>query len=159
MSNTYVLTISQNLFSNRFIALFANYSLAHNVSLPVDASRDALVQNYAAVQVNALYILNSLHSVNRKYTFQVYFSTLQYISIKSNPAYSFMALLSDVGGALGLLLGATILTFIEIAEFGWEMMKFWYVTRIYKPHRREEKPRKKTNARNRKKPAVVPVII
>ena len=89
----------------------------------------------------------------------MYFSTLQYISIKSNPAYSFMALLSDVGGALGLLLGATILTFVEIAEFGWEIMKFWYVTRIYKPHRKEEKPRKNTYARNRKKPAVVPVII
>ena len=32
-------------------------------------------------------------------------------------AYSFMALLSDIGGALGLLLGATLLTIIEVTDF------------------------------------------
>jgi hypothetical protein len=35
----------------------------------------------------------------------------------SVPAYDFMALLSDVGGALGLLLGATLLTVFEVTEF------------------------------------------
>jgi hypothetical protein len=48
---------------------------------------------------------------------QVYFSTLQSESIASVPAYDSMALLSDVGGALGLLLGATLLTVFEVAEF------------------------------------------
>jgi Amiloride-sensitive sodium channel len=33
------------------------------------------------------------------------------------PAYDFMALLSDIGGALGLLLGATLLTVFEVTEF------------------------------------------
>ena len=33
------------------------------------------------------------------------------------PAYTILALVCDVGGALGLILGSTLLTFIEIAEF------------------------------------------
>ena len=48
---------------------------------------------------------------------QIYFSTTQSQNIASVPAYNFMALLSDIGGALGLLLGATLLTVIETAEF------------------------------------------
>ena len=47
----------------------------------------------------------------------IYFSSLQYISVISEPAYPTMALFSDVGGALGLLLGATLLTIYEVVEF------------------------------------------
>lgn len=48
---------------------------------------------------------------------QIYFSTMQSQTITNVQAYDFMALLSDIGGALGLLLGATLLTLLEIAEF------------------------------------------
>jgi len=48
---------------------------------------------------------------------EIYYSTLQYIEIISEPAYSQMALLSDIGGALSLLLGSTLLTVYEVFEF------------------------------------------
>ena len=48
---------------------------------------------------------------------QIYFSSLQYIEMTSKPSYTIMALLSDLGGALGLLLGATLFTVYEVLEF------------------------------------------
>jgi Amiloride-sensitive sodium channel len=53
---------------------------------------------------------------------QVYFSTMQSETIANVPAYDFMALLSDIGGALGLLLGATLLTVFEVTEFGLQII-------------------------------------
>jgi hypothetical protein len=47
----------------------------------------------------------------------IYFATMQSETISNVPAYDFMALLSDIGGALGLLLGATLLTVFEVTEF------------------------------------------
>ena len=54
---------------------------------------------------------------------QVFFSTLNYLEITVNPAYSIMALFSDIGGALGLLLGATLLTIYEIIEFCFKLYR------------------------------------
>ena len=48
---------------------------------------------------------------------QIYFSTMQSVTLTSDPAYTFMSLLSDIGGALGLMLGSTLLTIVEIAQF------------------------------------------
>ena len=59
---------------------------------------------------------------NRNYaTLNIFFSTLSYEDVSIDAAYTFMALLSDIGGALGLLLGATLLTIYEVVEFIYEM--------------------------------------
>ena len=59
---------------------------------------------------------------NRNYaTLNIFFSTLSYEDVSIDAAYTFMALLSDIGGALGLLLGATLLTVYEVMEFIYEM--------------------------------------
>ena len=61
-------------------------------------------------------ISRQIYSAQRQYfienyaVLQIYFSSMQYLDITTNPGYSFMGLLSDIGGALGLLLGATLLT-------------------------------------------------
>jgi Amiloride-sensitive sodium channel len=47
---------------------------------------------------------------------QVYFSELKYTYTESTAAYTWFALLSDVGGALGLILGSTVLTFFEFGD-------------------------------------------
>jgi len=52
---------------------------------------------------------------------RIYFSSLRYIEMTLEPSYTIMALLSDLGGALGLLLGATLLTVYEVVEFTAEL--------------------------------------
>ena len=53
---------------------------------------------------------------------QIFFSTMQMVTLETNPAYTFLALLSDIGGALGLMLGATILTLVEVAQFSLHLL-------------------------------------
>lgn len=48
---------------------------------------------------------------------EVYFSTLTTEDIQVVSAYSVLALLCDIGGALGLILGSTILTVFEFLDF------------------------------------------
>lgn len=48
---------------------------------------------------------------------EVWFSTLMSEEITVEPAYTVLALLCDVGGALGLILGSTILTLVEFLDF------------------------------------------
>ena len=48
---------------------------------------------------------------------QIFFSELKYTHTKDEAAYSSLALLCDIGGSLGLILGSTILTFCEFTDF------------------------------------------
>ena len=47
---------------------------------------------------------------------EVFFSELKYTYIEAEPAYSVLALLCDIGGALGLILGSTLLTLCELVD-------------------------------------------
>lgn len=67
-----------------------------------NTSEDAMTKNYVSLEI--------------------FFSTLEYKEIATQSSYSFMALLSDIGGALGLLLGATVLTICEVLEFGFQLL-------------------------------------
>lgn len=42
---------------------------------------------------------------------------ISYIKIEEQKAYPILALLCDVGGALGLILGSTLLTVFEVLDF------------------------------------------
>jgi len=46
----------------------------------------------------------------------VFYSQLSYVNIQTTPAYDLLALVCDVGGALGLILGGTLLTVVECAQ-------------------------------------------
>ena len=48
---------------------------------------------------------------------QVFFSELTHTHIETEAAYTWLALLCDIGGALGLILGSTILTVCEFTDF------------------------------------------
>jgi len=46
----------------------------------------------------------------------IFYSQLSYVDIQTTPAYDFLTLVCDVGGALGLILGGTLLTIVEFAQ-------------------------------------------
>ena len=48
---------------------------------------------------------------------EIYFETLTFEEIEEWPAYLFLNLLCDIGGAMGLILGSTVLTVVELGEF------------------------------------------
>ena len=47
----------------------------------------------------------------------IFFSEIAYEEMTTKVGYTFLALLCDVGGAMGLILGSTLLTVFEIADF------------------------------------------
>ena len=50
-------------------------------------------------------------------TMQAFFSELKYTYIETKATYTVLSLMCDIGGALGLILGSTILTFCEFGDF------------------------------------------
>jgi len=46
----------------------------------------------------------------------IFYSQLSYVDIQTIPAYDFLTLVCDIGGALGLILGGTLLTIVEFAQ-------------------------------------------
>ena len=47
----------------------------------------------------------------------IFYEELSYEEIQQNVAFEFLSLLSEIGGFLGLLLGASVLTVFELIDF------------------------------------------
>ena len=47
----------------------------------------------------------------------IFYEELSYQRIEQNIAFGFLSLLSEIGGFLGLLLGASVLTVCELVDF------------------------------------------
>ena len=47
----------------------------------------------------------------------IFYQELSYEEIEQNVAFEFLSLLSEIGGFLGLLLGASVLTVCELVDF------------------------------------------
>jgi len=60
---------------------------------------------------------------------QIFFSELKYTYTEAKAAYSVLALMCDIGGALGLILGSTMLTFCEFTDFFMTMAIAWLKVR------------------------------
>ncbi|XP_062611576.1 amiloride-sensitive sodium channel subunit alpha-like [Saccostrea cucullata] len=54
----------------------------------------------------------------------IYYEDLNYEEIREEPMYDGFQLISDVGGALGLFMGASIMSFVEIFQFFIELLNF-----------------------------------
>jgi len=48
---------------------------------------------------------------------QIFFSEMKYTHVESEAAYTVLTLLCDIGGSLGLIIGSTMLTVCEFADF------------------------------------------
>ena len=55
----------------------------------------------------------------------VYFEDLTYETISEEPLYNTMRFLSDLGGAMGFYMGASLLTYVEILQLILELCLFW----------------------------------
>ena len=60
---------------------------------------------------------------------EVYYSELKYTYVESEAAYTSLALMCDIGGALGLILGSTMLTLCELADFLLIIAAIWIKAR------------------------------
>ncbi|XP_078319796.1 FMRFamide-activated amiloride-sensitive sodium channel-like [Crassostrea virginica] len=54
----------------------------------------------------------------------IYYEDLNYEKITEEPLYDGFQLISDIGGALGLFMGASILSFVEVLQFMIELLNF-----------------------------------
>ncbi|XP_030639370.1 acid-sensing ion channel 1A [Chanos chanos] len=54
----------------------------------------------------------------------VFFEALNYESIEQRKAYEVAGLLGDIGGQMGLFIGASILTILELFDYLYEVMKY-----------------------------------
>ena len=50
-------------------------------------------------------------------TVDIFYEELSYEEIEQNITFEFLSLLSEIGGFLGLLLGASVLTVFELVDF------------------------------------------
>ncbi|KPP80209.1 hypothetical protein Z043_100160 [Scleropages formosus] len=53
----------------------------------------------------------------------VFFEALNYETIEQKKAYEVASLLGDIGGQMGLFIGASILTILELFDYAYEVMK------------------------------------
>src|SRR6218665_403461 len=59
----------------------------------------------------------TMSKLNKELVFlDIFYSQLNYIDIQTTPAYDLLTLVCDVGGALGLILGGTLLTVVEFVQ-------------------------------------------
>ncbi|KAK3580736.1 hypothetical protein CHS0354_005746, partial [Potamilus streckersoni] len=62
----------------------------------------------------------------------IYFEDLNYESIEQEPLYEATRFLSDIGGALGLFTGASVLTIVELLQLIAEIIIYFSNKRHYK---------------------------
>src|SRR6218665_2110719 len=59
----------------------------------------------------------TMSKLNKELVFlDIFYSQLNYVDIQTTPAYDLLTLVCDVGGALGLILGGTLLTVVEFVQ-------------------------------------------
>lgn len=77
----------------------------------------------------------------------IFYSNLQYVNIQTKPAYDALKLFSDLGGALGLILGGTVLTVFELFDFVFnfvsDFVKSFGLFRILRSRKRQNMNRKR----------------
>ncbi|XP_017337741.1 acid-sensing ion channel 4-B [Ictalurus punctatus] len=64
----------------------------------------------------------------------VYFEALNYETIEQKKAYDIAGLLGDIGGQMGLFIGASVLTILEILDYIYEVIKY-RIKRLLRPQK------------------------
>ncbi|XP_045198345.2 amiloride-sensitive sodium channel subunit gamma-2-like [Mercenaria mercenaria] len=80
------------------------YEISENIEV-ADENLDKIASNFLAVYI--------------------YFEDLNYEIISEEPLYNTLRFLSDIGGAMGLYMGASVLTYVEILQVALEVFLFF----------------------------------
>uniref|UniRef100_A0A673YW62 Acid-sensing ion channel 1 n=1 Tax=Salmo trutta TaxID=8032 RepID=A0A673YW62_SALTR len=103
------------------------------VKIPSKASAKYLAKKYNKTEQ---YIADNILVLD------IFFEALNYETIEQTKAYEFAGLLGDIGGQMGLFIGASILTILELFDYLYEVIK-------YKLCRCSNKKHKHNNNNNR----------
>lgn len=83
----------------------------------------------------------------------VYFEALNYETVEQKKAYEVPGLLGDIGGQMGLFIGASILTILELFDYVYEVIKViiakilsikWIRKNLGEKHYERERRKKKS---------------
>ncbi|KAB5577435.1 hypothetical protein PHYPO_G00209920 [Pangasianodon hypophthalmus] len=74
----------------------------------------------------------------------IFFEALNYETIEQKKAYDVAGLLGDIGGQMGLFIGASILTVLEILDYIYEVIKF-RLQRVLRPQKEEKRPQQQSS--------------
>uniref|UniRef100_A0A672YCY7 Acid-sensing (proton-gated) ion channel family member 4a n=1 Tax=Sphaeramia orbicularis TaxID=375764 RepID=A0A672YCY7_9TELE len=74
----------------------------------------------------------------------IFFEALNYETIEQKKAYDVAGLLGDIGGQMGLFIGASILTFLEILDYIYEVIKH-RLQRLLRPQKDDKKNKQQTS--------------
>lgn len=64
-----------------------------------------------------IFIQSCIFSRDNFIQVDIFYQELSYEEIEENKAFEFLSLLSEIGGFLGLLLGASVLTVCELVDY------------------------------------------
>ena len=121
ISGTYpVCSLEQQFYCGKEAsANFTTKNMARNCGClkPCTEVRYSYSMSFAMMSDYILALAGIKGSANRYAAVNVFYSEIAYEELMTSPAYTPLALLCDIGGALGLFLGSTFLTVLEIMEF------------------------------------------
>ncbi len=123
-SDSYDVTVTQLEWpTNRSISLFVTnvYQQLNNDSA-VYYVRDAIDKYLRDKLSNTQEGLAHLRSTFGSVT--VFFPDLSVSSIEERPVYNLVMILSNIGGLLGLYLGFSVLTILEVVDFGFDIVEY-----------------------------------
>ena len=110
---------------------FPQFVMSVHKSLRSNISQVFLLETLSKYKYEDPFMDNSDHAALALWSvqstfgrFSVYFSDLSMTVIDERPVYNFVMVISNFGGLLGLYLGISVLTVLEILEFGFDFIEY-----------------------------------
>ena len=98
----------------------------------LDQIKEQIIAYNRSLEVNENFVKENIVAI------KIYFREIKVRYVKQNVSYSMFSLFSDIGGSIGLLLGASILSLLEIFDY-W-VIYFFRKFRSNKPARHQNQP-------------------
>ncbi|KAF3856610.1 hypothetical protein F7725_017333 [Dissostichus mawsoni] len=102
------------------------------VKIPSKASAKYLAKKFQ--QDRAVHIVSHILFDNLL-VLDIYFEALNYETIEQKKAYELAGLLGDIGGQMGLFIGASLLTILELFDYLYEVIKYKLCRCVKKKHK------------------------